>query len=194
MQLNPDHLEKKIIYYKGIIANPDEAINYFENVDENIWDDWLSSDNANIRHGFSKRVHYSELDHGNKKLLSISNSIKNAIALATEHYRSQIETEDVDMPSFFDIKKYTDGADMGAHTDSEDDLDKKHPVLSAVLYLNNNYDGGEIQFIKQGITIKSYPGSLIIFPSVPPYYHRPVPVRKGTKYMIPFFLYGKEAY
>jgi hypothetical protein len=194
MQLNPEHLEKKIIHYKGIVPDPDKIIEYFESVDQNIWNDWMSSDSTNIRHGFSKRVHYSELNGENEQLLSIANSIKSAITLATEHYRSKIETEDVGIPSFFDIKKYTQGADMGAHADSEDDLDKKHPVLSAVLYLNNNFVGGEIQFINQGIAIKSDPGSLILFPSVPPYYHRPVPVKNGTKYMIPFFLYDKEAF
>jgi len=194
MQLNPEHLDKRIIYYKEIISNPNEVIEYFESIDQTSWDDWISSDNTNIRHGFSKRVSYLDLDGKNENLSLISSSIKNAITSATEYYRSKIETKAVDVPNFFDIKKYTDGADMGTHTDSEDDSDKKHPVLSAVLYLNNNYGDGEIEFIKQGIKIKPEPGSLILFPSVPPYYHRPIPVTYGTKYMVPFFLYEKGAF
>jgi hypothetical protein len=192
MQLDPKHLDSNMIYYKKIVSNPDEIINYFENIDQTVWDDWMSSNNTSVRHGFSKRVFYSDSDNGSEKLLSISNLIRSAITSATEYYISKIQTKDVAIPNFFDIKKHTDGANMGPHTDSEDESNTKNPVLSAVLYLNNNYSGGEIEFAKQGITISSEPGSLILFPSVPPYYHRPLPVTSGTKYMVPFFLYEKE--
>jgi len=188
MQLDPEFLDKNIIYYKDVISNPNDVVKYFEEENSEKWEDWLSSDNKNIRHGFSKRVAFSDY-HKDPKLITIANEVKDAITFAIKHYRSEISGKSVSIPPFFDIKKYTDGADMGMHADSEDNSDKKHPLLSAVLYLNDEYVGGEIEFIRQGINLKALAGSLVIFPSVPPYYHRPMPVASGTKYMIPFFFY-----
>lgn len=190
MQISPEYLDQNIVYYKNIISRPSDVIKYFEEENSEKWQDWLSSNNPNIRHGFSKTFGFNDY-HKDVKLITIANEIKDGITSALKHYRSEISGKDVSVPLFFDVKKYTDGADMGVHSDSEDDSDNNHPLLSAVLYLNDDYEGGELQFINQKINLKALPGSLVIFPSVPPYYHRPMPVSSGTKYMIPFFFYEK---
>lgn len=191
MQLDIERLDQNIFYYKGIISEPDKIIDYFENVDMTKWEDWLSTGANNVRHGFSKKVIFDHPDNS-AELVSISNIIKQVVSFSLYHYKENIECKDISGPPFFDIKKYTDGADMGLHADSEDISDKRHPILSAVLYLNDNYVGGEIDFTNQNVKIKPIKGSMVIFPSIPPYYHRPMPVTSGTKYMVPFFFYEKE--
>ena len=74
---------------------------------------------------------------------------------------------------------------MGPHIDSYSDSPKE--VLSIVLYLNNNYEGGELYFKNQNIKIKPEAGSLIAFPSVDPYFHESMPVLSGIKYISPGF-------
>lgn len=188
MILNPEHLDAKIIYYKKVIQNPEKVIDYFESIDTGKWNDWFATGTNGVRHGYSKSVGFDD-SFNSFQLSLISNEIKNAIESATYHYMSNVQVKPVKIPHFFDIKKYTDGADMGMHADSEDESDKVHPIISAVLYLNDNYSGGELEFIRQNLKIKPEAGSLIMFPSFPPYYHRPAPVTSGVKYMVPFFLY-----
>jgi predicted 2-oxoglutarate/Fe(II)-dependent dioxygenase YbiX len=93
------------------------------------------------------------------------------------------------LPNFFNIKKYNEGADMGPHVDSSDPTNIEHPVISGVMYLNDNYEGGEINFPNQGVSIKPKAGSVIIFPSTDPYLHHPQKIDYGTKYMVPLFWY-----
>jgi predicted 2-oxoglutarate/Fe(II)-dependent dioxygenase YbiX len=76
---------------------------------------------------------------------------------------------------------------MGSHIDSYGD--DRSPILSVVLYLNDNYEGGELYFKNQHVIIKPTAGSIVIFPSVEPYYHESREIQRGTKYMSPGFWY-----
>jgi len=74
---------------------------------------------------------------------------------------------------------------MGPHVDDYGNGDD--PNISVVLYLNDDYVGGELFFREQGVKIKPEAGSIVIFPSVEPYYHESLPVESGIKYMAPGF-------
>lgn len=54
--------------------------------------------------------------------------------------------------------------------------------LSFVLYLNNDFEGGDFIFPKLNIKVKPKPGMMITFPSTPYYLHGVEPVTKGTRY------------
>lgn len=56
--------------------------------------------------------------------------------------------------------------------------------VSGVLYLNDDYEGGELHFPRQGLTYKPRAGSLILFPSGFSYPHASLPVIRGTKYAV----------
>lgn len=57
-------------------------------------------------------------------------------------------------------------------------------TVSAVAYLNDNYDGGEIVFPRFNLSIKPEPGDLIVFPSTYIYEHSSEPIVNGNKYSI----------
>lgn len=62
-----------------------------------------------------------------------------------------------------------------------------HPSkVSFVYYVNDDYEGGEIQFKDKAysIPIKPKKDSLIVFPSSLEYIHRVLPVSNGVKYSI----------
>ena len=68
--------------------------------------------------------------------------------------------------------KWTDGMASGLHADCErpDGTPAFHANfyrlnISALMYLNNNYEGGEIAFPEYDFTLKPEPGDLVIFPS-----------------------------
>jgi predicted 2-oxoglutarate/Fe(II)-dependent dioxygenase YbiX len=56
--------------------------------------------------------------------------------------------------------------------------------LSTVLYLNDDFEGGDFVFPDFRIRVKPEPGLLIAFPSTHHYLHSVEPVTKGTRYSI----------
>lgn len=57
-------------------------------------------------------------------------------------------------------------------------------TISAVVYLNDDYDGGEIEFIRQGLVVKPKAGDIVMFPSNFVYEHASLEVTSGTKYSV----------
>lgn len=56
--------------------------------------------------------------------------------------------------------------------------------LSALLYLNDDYQGGELVFPRQCLKYKPKAGEVLMFPSNFCYPHESLPVIEGTKYAI----------
>jgi hypothetical protein len=192
-------LNDKILYYKNIMSNPNSLVYDLEITDNFLkedsqitkWEDWFSS-TSNSQYGYVKNAFFERQDVNDElgiTLAMICKNVKNIADVCLEHYSNKTGHNGLKLQPSFHINKYIVDANMGLHVDSEDPTDSKHPVVSGVLYLNDNYTGGEIYFPEQDIKIKPEAGSLIMFPSYRPYFHHPLPVTEGTKYMIPFFWY-----
>jgi hypothetical protein len=194
-------LEEKIFYYENLIDDPKKFIEDISIPDINDkifqiskWEDWKSSD-SNLIYGKSKSGSFSNIMFLTEEDISISlRAIQTKFIsdIVFAHYRMKTSHPDLKLPDYFNIRKYDIGADMGEHADSNDTSDRYHPLVSGVLYLNDDYEGGELEFSQQNIKIKPSAGSLVMFPSYEPYYHRPLPVKTGVKYMIPFFWYPMQ--
>lgn len=81
----------------------------------------------------------------------------------------------------WEILRYEESQKLTWHSD--DGL--SHPsVVSYVYYINDDYEGGEIQFKDKvdGSAIKPERDSLIVFPSSVDYVHQVLPVIKGVKH------------
>lgn len=57
-------------------------------------------------------------------------------------------------------------------------------TVSAVGYLNDNYEGGELIFPRFDLKIKPEPGDLVVFPSTFIYEHSSEPIINGDKYSV----------
>lgn len=57
-------------------------------------------------------------------------------------------------------------------------------TISIVVYLNDDYEGGEIEWNRFGLKIKPTAGSIVIFPSNFIYEHQSHPILDGTKYSV----------
>jgi hypothetical protein len=199
-----EELYDGIVYYKNTIENPNSFIKEIEDLDQycspyknlSKWEDWYASTDQTNQYGYSKNGIFSFMSANDEidfKILKIVSSVNHIIKFSITNYCTKYGLQQPWLPDYFSIKKYMPGADMGPHVDSSDPTDVYHPVLSGVIYLNDDYEGGEIEFPNQNINIKPESGSLIIFPSVDPYVHHPKKIISGNKYMIPLFWY-KEAF
>jgi len=174
----------RIIYYTDLFDKDSDIVSLIENDETNIdgvlpkWINWGPSDQK-IIYGQQKRI--------DDKTLYKNNIIKNiydSIIKCSKEYSNRYGV-DIGNLTPLSISKYFEGQSMGSHIDSYSDTPKE--VLSIVLYLNDNYKGGELYFKNQNIKIKPQSGSLIAFPSVDPYFHESLPVSSGIKYISPGF-------
>jgi predicted 2-oxoglutarate/Fe(II)-dependent dioxygenase YbiX len=84
---------------------------------------------------------------------------------------------------------------MGVHIDNDalvsDDVEenqyKYKDNLSALLYLNDGYTGGELHFMNESISFKPKPGSLIFFQGDADKPHKVKEVLSGNRYNIVSF-------
>jgi hypothetical protein len=81
----------------------------------------------------------------------------------------------------YGLLKYANNAEYRTHWDSGPQNGR---VVSLVAYLNDNYEGGELEFPSFGYTYKPQAGSVILFPSNYIYKHSAAPVTSGTKYSL----------
>jgi hypothetical protein len=104
------------------------------------------------------------------------------------------------------LRKYSDGESLGVHCDgvslddAGDSIDylrdydptSVHPTTitegAMVLYLNDDYDGGELFFPDIDLEIKPKSGQLIAWPSGPFFEHGVKKISNGDRYVVSSFL------
>lgn len=84
---------------------------------------------------------------------------------------------------------YTVGGTYEFHNDSENFVDGKlsrvlERDVTILIYLNDNYEGGELVFPEWGVAFKPKQGTLIAFPSYIEFSHTVRPVTSGERYTI----------
>jgi predicted 2-oxoglutarate/Fe(II)-dependent dioxygenase YbiX len=84
--------------------------------------------------------------------------------------------------------RYRGGQEYKAHFDGTTGSGRS---VSAIVYLNNDYEGGHVEFTNFGVKIKPEPGMLLLFPSNYAYTHIAHPVTDGTKYAIVTWLHDR---
>lgn len=110
-----------------------------------------------------------------------------------------VRVKDSELPK---ILIYHPGGHFKEHIDSEALFNDGSGVLqwrknvdrdiSLMLYLNDDFVGGELEFIHQAITIKPRKGMMVAFPSDHRFLHGVKPVTRGTRYaMVEWFSLGK---
>ena len=84
---------------------------------------------------------------------------------------------------------YNVGGKYNVHNDSEDFVNGKlarvsERDISILIYLNDDYEGGELEFPDWGMSMKPKAGTLIAFPSYIDFSHRVHPVTKGERFSL----------
>lgn len=83
------------------------------------------------------------------------------------------------------ISKYEGGEWFSAHPD---DSFATPRTTSMVYYPNDDYEGGELEFLHFGVKIKPKAGQLFLFPAAYSYEHQIHPITSGNRYTFVTFL------
>jgi predicted 2-oxoglutarate/Fe(II)-dependent dioxygenase YbiX len=94
--------------------------------------------------------------------------------------------ESIEQVEPYQLLRYQTGEEYKAHYDG---ASKHNRAVSPILYLNNDYEGGFIEFVNFNLKVKPKAGSLFLFTSTYPYSHIAHPVTGGTKYAIVSFFH-----
>jgi hypothetical protein len=87
------------------------------------------------------------------------------------------------------LLRYQTGQEFKSHYDGST-ISKR--AVSPILYINDDYTGGEIEFTNFNIKIKPKAGTLMVFPANYAYTHIAHPVKTGTKYALVTWLHDRE--
>jgi Rps23 Pro-64 3,4-dihydroxylase Tpa1-like proline 4-hydroxylase len=69
-----------------------------------------------------------------------------------------------------------------------------HRDISAICYLNEEFDGGEIFFEEAQMTVEPRRGLLVAFPSDAAHVHEVLPVRGGVRYTMPIWFTKQQRF
>jgi hypothetical protein len=97
----------------------------------------------------------------------------------------------LDLQGAGSIQRQYEGVELGYHIDS---LSNPLVAYAAVMYVNGDFNGGELHFPNIDIRFKPEAGNLIIFPSADEYLHGVTPVEAGpVRYALPAFINRRES-
>lgn len=135
------------------------------------------SDYGNSEQEF--KVHtYHEIQREDQELLDIMQEYAHKV------YDYVVENFDGPFSEFLDTKthiaRFEPGMGMHEHFDSSRPND-----IATLVYINDNYDGGEIYFPDHGVGFKPQPGDLLCFPDNPDFVHGVKAVSGAVRYTTP---------
>jgi hypothetical protein len=124
------------------------------------------------------------------KLQELWQDLYDAKFEAVEDYRKDYNIMELRYWEALNFVKYGPGQHFQEHHDHGFSY---NCTVSLVGYVNDDYEGGELYFRLQDLTLKPDAGDLVIFPSNFMYPHKAMPVKSGTKYSIVTMLdYNKK--
>lgn len=99
--------------------------------------------------------------------------------------------EDVAIKTFHpdSVTRTQVGKFMAPHNDWHDDNGCRYGI---VIYINEDYDGGEIYYPNKGVYMKPGKGLAVIHPASEEYLHGIKEVTRGTRYAMTMFAFDKD--
>jgi hypothetical protein len=96
---------------------------------------------------------------------------------------------ELDLQGVGSIQRQYEGVSLSYHVDS---LSKPTVVFACVLYINDDFTGGELHFPEIDVTYRPKKGAMIVFPSADEYLHGVKAVGAGPiRYALPAFVNRK---
>ena len=186
MKNNPDD---KYIHHIKKIGKDKKNIKIFENFLTNdilkeLYDECLSQEWNEIPS--SPGLMWSNKNINNNLIKNIFDKIGNDVKIIAE----QAYGFDLLPSNMVSLVKWPTNSKMPKHMD---DFAVFHYHISAIVYLNDNYHGGNIRFVDHDLSIKPKPGTLIIFPGNKYYEHEVLEITDGNRYTVPIWFKFKDS-
>lgn len=169
---------KDLIYIKSV---PEISMDYaLDHIEGNSWSDAGVAPSRLNQYGEK----FEAKDIRNASIAGIDKDffelLMKTVDPIVKDYAKDHSIEINDLESFH-LARYTPGQFFKDHTDRTEEFPRK---ISAVVYLNDNYEGGKITFTKLGLSFKPSASTVFIFPSTEEFSHFAEPVAYGIKYVI----------
>jgi hypothetical protein len=182
--------------YKNVWPNPEETIAMIEDACANP-ESGMNWERAGTKgHGLNQTVRTNYhlrisalAENGFTIAQNIHNQMHTLLLAYTMPYAEKYGIHEKFWHEHYNMIKYSDGQQYKAHYDGHTSTAR---VLSAIVYLNNNYEGGHVEFTNFGVKIKPEPGMLLLFPSNYAYTHIAHPVVEGSKYAIVTWIHDRK--
>lgn len=202
-------LYPRVSVYSGLLGNTEELLRTLREVYD--WSAWYTfGDLAVVQidrksfDAFPTREEWTEIEHSVEKPNVAAAAILNAFYEATSNYVKNNNIQPVswnfNSPA---VCMYNTNAgaseDIAMHYHTDFQQEKRDepgfkPYITCTMYLNDDYEGGELAFkiLKESggsdeIVYKPKAGDIVVFPSDQPYYHGVHLTTKGQKYFVRSF-------
>tara|TARA_A100001201_G_scaffold135680_1_gene124111 strand:+ start:597 stop:1181 length:585 start_codon:yes stop_codon:yes gene_type:complete len=117
------------------------------------------------------------------------NKFKQCIINCFLRYQKEVTPYAFGGQMYMEVLKYKKDGHYGWHVDHASNLNR---TLSIIIFLNNDYEGGELLIAdprsnekeKDALVVKPSPGKLIMWPSSFMYPHKVKPVTKGKRFTV----------
>ena len=127
-------------------------------------------------------LNLSNAGRSNEVFRNINNKFFELTYSAVNWYKNNFSiVEQLHWQEDYTMIKYESGEEYNIHYDGGSESGR---CVSPILYLNSDYEGGEIEFVNFGLKIKPGPGTLLLFPATYAYAHIAHKVTSGTKYAL----------
>ena len=127
-----------------------------------------------------RREHLGKFLEFNQNLFDIHKEVEDSLDICLRDYESFWHLQ-MNYKEAFNFVKYLPGEYFKVHGDHGPYYSC---TVSAVVYLNDDYTGGEIDFPRHKVKIKPDAGDIVLFPSNFVYEHASCEVFDGTKYSV----------
>jgi|TARA_B110000879_G_scaffold107110_1_gene143941 predicted 2-oxoglutarate/Fe(II)-dependent dioxygenase YbiX len=125
---------------------------------------------------------------GNQAMQDIHNQMYFLLLASSIPYADRYEMNEYLYHEQYQALKYRGGEEYKAHYDGSTESGR---CISALIYLNDDYEGGHLEFPNYKIKLKPEKGMLILFPSNYAYKHVAHPVTEGTKYSLVTWIHDR---
>lgn len=207
MSLDYRVLDLGLVYYKDAIPDPNFIIDTVNDVDRRFsagehgdsytgvkaWNPWTYGDMIfNWQKFFPESNSIRPDDYYFEEMKSVADMLYSSLDKAFAHYTNVLypfAAKNIkNREESIHLLRYESGGHLPAHQDQG----ISSRVLSSVMYLNDNYEGGEIEFKHSGVKLKPEAGSIIFFPSNFLYVHEVYPINSGSRYSMPHWYHNMQ--
>lgn len=204
-----DEIYPNVIVYRNMLANPQKSYEIIKKSEASSsgkyflkpWTQWAQFGTyTQIKWG--EELNDAEAGEMFNDEKEFHEELKIAYDKAASHYRAHTGLEFPEdarysgnsyCKYFDEIDTLSNNMTMQYHTDyiiSQRDMpgDKFHTTMT--FYINDDYDGGDLEFYIDNNIINHKPkaGDLVVFPSTDPYYHGVKKIYNGNKYFVRNFV------
>ena len=133
-------------------------------------------------------IPFKRLDNNSAEMFGIKQFL-NTVRFYTQRIIHE-KSRELHIPDNTELVKWTEGREMSVHSDNSwpDGNQENHPTSfrtwSGIFYINDDYEGGEIEFPLKKYSYKPRANSLVVFPSTNEYLHGVKKITKGTRYTV----------